>query len=250
MPMPAKKDNPFKVRPIYVALLLLSALFAFGVFHAGTIKVFFIAHRVRAELTPKLEERHLAWGSPVFIRIFKEEKQLELWLKGEKNFKLFTVYPVCSYSGGLGPKVVEGDKQAPEGFYSVTVPAMNPNSAFHLSFNIGFPNTQDRAKGWTGSFLMVHGACISVGCYAMTDAGIDNIYVLMRAAFDAGQEEIPLHIFPFRMTPENISLHKDSPWAGWWQELKPGYDSFEKSHNIPAISVRSGKYFVDVSATP
>jgi murein L,D-transpeptidase YafK len=201
------KPHAFKIRPVYLLLLVFSAVFVLAVYKAGLIKAFFITHRVHRDLAPEFSSRHLTWGKPVFIRIFKEEKQLELWLEKDGSYELFATYPVCSYSGKLGPKVAEGDHQAPEGFYTIRPSSMVPGSAFHLSFDIGFPNEYDRAQGRTGSHLMVHGACVSVGCYAMTDSVIENVYTLMQAAFDAGQREVPVHIFPFRLTAENLVKH-------------------------------------------
>jgi murein L,D-transpeptidase YafK len=232
------------VRPIYFFLLLLAATFVYAVFHAGQIKSFYIYRQVRAELTPALEQKHLAWGSPVYIRIFKEEKQLEVWMEDNGQYELFATYPVCDYSGHLGPKLSEGDRQAPEGFYSVTKKQMVPGSAFHLSFDLGFPNEYDRMNGRTGSHLMVHGGCVSAGCYAMTDDVIDKVFSLLAAAFENGQPAVSVHIFPFRLNEENIRKHAGARWVAWWHELKPGYDFFESTHSVPAITVKNGKYFL------
>ena len=139
-------------------------------------------------------------GAPVFIRIFKREFELEVWLRKGDRFHLFATHPVCRWSGGLGPKLVEGDGQSPEGFYTVDRGAMNPASRWHRSFNLGFPNVLDRAHGRTGSLLMVHGGCSSVGCFAMTDPGVDEIWRLVQAAHRAGQRLVHVHVFPFRMT--------------------------------------------------
>jgi murein L,D-transpeptidase YafK len=138
----------------------------------------------------------------------------------------------------------EGDGQAPEGFYAVAPEAMNPASRYHLSFNLGFPNAYDRARGRTGSFLMVHGACVSVGCVAMTDAGIEEIWTLMQAAFDGGQASVPVHIFPFPMTPENLQQHAGSENAEFWQVLAPAWDAFETSRRVADVTVRRGDYVV------
>ena len=125
-----------------------------------------IREKIYSRLRGDLESKNLKIGAKVFIRIFKEEKILEFWMQeeGKKTFKLFKTYPICHYSGGLGPKLKEGDLQAPEGFYSVTKDKLNPNSRFHLSFNLGFPNALERSLGRTGSFLMIHGGCFSTGC--------------------------------------------------------------------------------------
>jgi len=148
----------------------------------------------------QLTDKGFALGDPVFMRIFKEEAELEVWMQKGDAFELFKTYPICNYSGDLGPKLREGDRQSPEGFYFVGKSALNPNSSYHLSFNLGYPNAYDRARNRTGSYLMVHGDCRSIGCYAMTDAGIEEIYGLGAAALNAGQAFFRAHAFPFRMT--------------------------------------------------
>jgi murein L,D-transpeptidase YafK len=185
--------------------------------------------------------------APIFVRIFKEESELEVWKLKDGHFQLFRTYPICAWSGTLGPKVVQGDKQAPEGFYTVSRGQMNPRSLYHLSFNIGFPNSFDRANGYTGSALMVHGNCKSAGCYAMTDAYIEEIYILAREAFNGGQTRFHVHAYPFRMTAENMQRHRDNPWYPFWAKLKEGYDSFDTSGKPPVVKVCSKQYLVNVS---
>ena len=187
--------------------------------------------------------------APIFVRIFKEESELEIWKLKDGHFELFRTYPICAWSGTLGPKAVQGDRQAPEGFYTVSRGQMNPHSNYHLAFNIGFPNAHDRANGYTGSALMVHGNCKSVGCYAMTDAYIEEIYILAREAFNGGQTRFHVHAFPFRMTAENMQRHRDNPWYPFWTRLKEGYDSFETSAKLPVIKVCSKQYLVNASFT-
>lgn len=201
---------------------------------------------IRASVQPRLA-RALAvdgasLGDPMLIRIFKEPKELEVWVRGDGGYRLFRTYPICAYSGVLGPKLKEGDGQAPEGFYRVGLSSLNPQSSFHLSFNLGFPNAFDRAHGRTGSFLMVHGRCVSIGCYAMTDPVIEEIYVMVEATARATGSEVPVHIFPFRMTTENMTRHARSPWIGFWQTLKPAYDAFEANRRPPRIAVTAGRY--------
>ncbi len=187
--------------------------------------------------------------APIFVRIFKEESELEIWKLRDGHFELFRTYPICAWSGTLGPKVVQGDRQAPEGFYTVSRGQMNPHSNYHLAFNIGFPNAQDRANGYTGSALMVHGNCKSVGCYAMTDAYIEEIYILAREAFNGGQTRFHVHAFPFRLTAENMQRHRDNPWYPFWARLKEGYDSFDASGKPPVVKVCSKQYLVNVNFT-
>ena len=200
------------------------------------------AQRVKPDLVKALAAKKLNWGAPVFIRIFKEEKQLELWADDGKQFRLFKTWAICKFSGALGPKLREGDGQAPEGFYFVPRARMNPRSRFHLSFNLGYPNAYDRARQRTGSALMVHGNCVSIGCYAMTDARIEEIYSLCDAALKNGQRFFRVHSFPFRMTEANMKRHGKSKWISEWRNLKTGYDWFEKTKQPPNVIVSGNIY--------
>jgi murein L,D-transpeptidase YafK len=185
--------------------------------------------------------------APIFVRIFKEESELEVWKYKDGHFQHFRTYPICAWSGELGPKVQQGDRQAPEGFYTVSRGQMNPNSLYHLAFNVGFPNAYDRANGHSGSALMVHGDCKSAGCYAMTDAYIEEIYILAREAFNAGQTKFHVQAFPFRMTASNMQRHRDNRWYPFWVRLKDGYDAFEATGKPPIVKVCSKQYLVNVS---
>ena len=163
-------------------------------------------------------------------------------MKGKERYQLFRTYKVAAMSGELGPKQKEGDKQAPEGFYFVPASRMNPNSRFHLSFNLGYPNGYDRAHKRTGSALMVHGAKVSIGCFAMTDPKIEEIYTLCDAALRNGQPYFRVHSFPFRMTDANMAQHKDSKWQEFWENLKAGYDWFEEKGVPPDVTVKDKRY--------
>lgn len=193
-------------------------------------------------LEGRLAAHGLALGAPVFIRIFKREFELELWMKRDDRFHRFAVYPICRWSGDLGPKLAQGDWQAPEGFYTVDAKAMNPTSRWHRSFNLGFPNHFDRAHQRTGNYLMVHGGCSSTGCFAMTDPVIDEIWRLVGAALKGGQPRFHVHVFPFRMTEENLALRSHMQWASFWRDLKLGHDAFEESQLPPKVSVCQGRY--------
>ncbi len=194
-------------------------------------------------LSQSLARQDLRLGAPLFIRIFKLERSLEVWMETEAGtYEKFKSYRICAYSGQLGPKEREGDLQAPEGFYSVRARDLNPESSFHLSFNIGFPNAFDRQRGATGRFLMVHGSCISKGCYAMTDPRMEEIYTLTAAAFEGGQDEIPVHIFPFRMTDANMHVSRASRWIDFWQNLRQGHDIFEETRVPPIVWAEQGRY--------
>mgnify|MGYP002277175458 CR=1 FL=1 len=190
-----------------------------------------------------LAAKGLKDGAPMYVRVFKQESALEVWLgRPDGTYTLFKTYEVCRWSGKLGPKLVEGDKQAPEGFYIVTPAQMNPNSNYYLSFNIGYPNAYDKAHGRTGMHLMVHGGCSSAGCYAMTDDSVAEIFALARDAFVAGQQEFPVHAFPFRMTSANMAAHAGSQWYDFWQNLKQGYDYFQTYRRPPVVGVENMRY--------
>ncbi len=194
-----------------------------------------------------LAEKGMRMNAPIFIRIYKEEFELEIWKLKDGRFQHFRTYPICAWSGGLGPKLRLGDKQTPEGFYTVGHGQMNPNSHYHLAFNLGFPNAYNSANGRTGSAVMVHGDCKSAGCFAMTDARIEEIYALARKAFDGGQSYFHVHVMPFRMTAANMASHQDSPWYPFWQRLKEGYNSFEATGKPPIVKVCGKQYMVNVS---
>jgi murein L,D-transpeptidase YafK len=189
-------------------------------------------------------------GASVYIRVFKEESELEVW-KARPNgrYALIKTFPVCNWGGTLGPKRVLGDSMSPEGFYGVTPGAMKPDSKYHLAFNIGYPNALDRALGRTGNFIMVHGDCRSVGCFAMSDKLIEEIYAFVRDALAAGEASVPVHVFPFRMTAENMKRHVDNPSHDTWEPLKEAYDDFARTRDLPKIGM-CGKHYVVNSLTP
>ncbi|WP_250157534.1 L,D-transpeptidase family protein [Tianweitania aestuarii] len=206
-----------------------------------------IAPKANQELSPKLisdmKTKGMAKTSPIMVRIFKEEGKLEVWKqKNTGRYDMLASYDICKWSGKLGPKYVEGDRQAPEGFYTVQPGQMNPNSSFYLSFNIGFPNAYDRVHGRTGQHLMVHGACSSSGCYSMTDAQVAQIYALAREAFKGGQTSFQIQAFPFRMTAANMARYKDDPNYAFWTMLKEGYDHFEITKVPPKVDVCEKRY--------
>ena len=195
-------------------------------------------------VTPQLKQQNLVIGDPVFIRIFKEENILELWMKGEDSarYRLVKTYSICNWSGTLGPKFFEGDRQAPEGFYSTNLDRLKPDSKYHLAFNIQYPNQYDLAMGKTGSAIMVHGSCVSEGCYAMSDDQIEEIYFLVERALMAGQGEVPIHIFPFKMVPDRIIPEFASPNFKFWMNLREGYDYFERVGVPPKWTVENERY--------
>lgn len=203
--------------------------------------------RVAPRLTNELAAKDLTLGSAVFIRIFKRNRELELWVGNpqDDSFKLFKTYRIAAMSGVLGPKLAEGDLQAPEGFYFITPSQLNPQSSFHLSFNIGYPNTYDRAHDRTGTNIMVHGNRVSVGCFAMTDYYIEEIYTLCASAMENGQPFIRIHCLPFPLTDELLAPLADHKWHDFWKMLQPGYAHFETHHTPPNIKVSQGRYLIE-----
>ena len=192
------------------------------------------------------DNNNMAKESPILLRIFKEESELEVWKEDRTGrFALLRTYPICRWSGELGPKIKQGDRQAPEGFYTITPDLMNPNSSAYLAINTGFPNTYDQANGRTGQFLMIHGDCSSAGCYAMTDEQIAEIYALAREAFFTGQRSFQVQAYPFRMTALNMARHRNSPHTPFWRMLKQGYDHFEVTRQEPKVDVCDRRYVFD-----
>ncbi len=195
-----------------------------------------------------LADKGMTEEQPVLIRIFKAESELEVWKqKDDGHYYHFKTYPICAYSGGLGPKLKQGDRQAPEGFYLISRDQMNPRSKYYLAFDMGFPNAYDRANGRTGAHLMVHGDCTSSGCYAMTDAVIEEIYILAREALAAGQASFQVQAYPFRMTAANMAAHKSDDYYDFWVSLKEGYDYFETTRLPPSVAVCERRYLVNVN---
>ncbi len=188
-------------------------------------------------------------NAPVLIRAYKKESELEIWkMKANGEYALIKTFPMCRWSGQLGPKRREGDRQVPEGFYTITPGQMNPNSAYYLSFNVGYPNALDRAQGYTGGSIMVHGVCSSAGCFSMTDPQIEEIYAIAREAFAGGQRAIQMQSLPFRMTAENLATHRLDPNMAFWRQLKEGTDRFEVTKREPQVNFCGRRYVFDASS--
>jgi murein L,D-transpeptidase YafK len=243
-------------RSLVRALVTLIALAVAGVALAGcNSDQIALAAKADQPVSPKLvalmKKKNMDPLAPILFRIFKEEAELEVWKQDRTGkFALLKTFPICRWSGDLGPKVREGDRQAPEGFYSITPAQMNPRSAYYLSFNTGYPNAYDRALGHTGSELMVHGDCSSRGCYAMTDQQIAQIYALARDAFFGGQKEIQFEALPFHMTPLNMARHRNNPNMPFWRMLKVGYDDFEVTRQEPKVDFCEKHYVFDAAPAP
>jgi murein L,D-transpeptidase YafK len=202
------------------------------------------------QMLAEIEKRNMAKDSPILVRLFKQESELEVWKEDQSGrFALLRTYPICRWSGELGPKIKEGDRQAPEGFYTITPALMNPNSSYYLAINMGYPNAYDRANGRTGAFLMIHGDCSSRGCYAMTDEQITEIYALARESFFGGQRSFQIQAFPFRMTALNMAKHRNSPHLAFWKMLKQGYDHFQVTRLEPKVDVCERRYVFDAEAS-
>jgi murein L,D-transpeptidase YafK len=202
-----------------------------------------------AEMLALMDEKGTSKNAPVLIRTFKKEAEFEIWkMKADGHYALLKSYPMCRWSGQLGPKVREGDRQVPEGFYTITPGQMNPNSAYYLSFNVGYPNAYDRAYGHTGGSIMVHGACSSAGCFSMTDQQIAEIYALAREGFAGGQRAIQMQSLPFRMTPENLAKYRSDPNLGFWKQLKEGSDNFDVTRQEVTVGVCNRHYVFNASA--
>jgi murein L,D-transpeptidase YafK len=206
---------------------------------------------IRASTLQQMASLNMDRAAPILLRIYKTESTLEVWKQDrDGKYALLESYPICKFSGKLGPKISEGDHQAPEGFYEVTPAQMNPLSREYLAFNIGFPNAFDRSLGRTGSVVMVHGGCHSIGCYAMTDRHMDEIYALIGEAFNGGQDKVQLQAFPFHMTAENLAAHAESnPHATFWAMLKEGSDVFLKEGKPPTVAVCGHRYVFNPAAS-
>ena len=203
------------------------------------------------ELLSLLRQKKMPKHSPILVRLFKEEAELEVWKQDTTGrFQILKTYPICRWSGDLGPKLQEGDGQAPEGFYAVTPKLMHPNSNYYLAINMGYPNSFDKANNRNGSFLMIHGDCWSVGCYAMTDEQISEIYSLARDSFLGGQPSFQVQAYPFRLTPANLARHRDNPNLAFWKMLKIGNDHFETTHLEPKADVCNRRYVFDAQPPP
>jgi murein L,D-transpeptidase YafK len=202
-----------------------------------------VNQRVKPKLIEALQARGVHLGAPVFLRVMKEDRLLELWLKVGARWQLWRSYIIAAASGQLGPKLREGDGQVPEGFYRINAAQLNPASGYHLAMNLGYPNEYDRQRQRTGSYIMIHGRAVSVGCLAMTDLWMEEIYLLVSEAIAQGQAEVQVQIFPFRMTVARLNAARDHVWHEFWSsELWPAWCSFETSREPPEMRVQEGRY--------
>lgn len=199
--------------------------------------------RITPAVAAEMGKKGMRPEDPVLLRIFKQESELEVWkADASGRYKHFKTYPMCRWSGKLGPKTKEGDRQAPEGFYHVSAGMLNPQSQYYVSFNLGYPNRLEAAFGYSGEALMVHGACSSSGCYAMTDQGVGEIYAIVQKALQSGQDRFQVQAYPFRMTAENFMKHRGDPNIPFWLNLKEGYDYFALSKRQPKVAACERRY--------
>lgn len=199
------------------------------------------------DLKSDLKKKGIKENFELFMRVFKEDKVVEVWLKstGEKEFKLFKTYAICASSGELGPKRKQGDGQVPEGFYSIAV--FNPYSSYHLSLGLNYPNASDRiiGTGNLGGDIMIHGSCVTIGCMPLTDTYIKEVYILCVEARNNGQQTIPVHVFPTKMNEKGMAFlsETNSKHLDFWKNLQIGYNYFEQKKQLPKVSVdKTGKY--------
>ena len=213
---------------------------------AGSVRA---SHPLAPQMVALMQEKGVSQTAPVLIRTYKKEAEFEIWKqKPDGRYIHFKTFPMCRWSGQLGPKLAEGDRQVPEGFYRITPGQMNPVSHYYLSFNVGYPNAYDRAHGASGSSVMVHGACSSAGCFSMTDEQIDQIYAVAREAFAGGQQAIQMQSYPFKMNAENLARYRSDPNIAFWKNLKEGADNFEVSKQDVSVGVCGRHYVFNTTA--
>jgi murein L,D-transpeptidase YafK len=207
---------------------------------------------IRGKVWPGLQKNLHAMGlgddQPIYLRIIKETNTLQVWVFSGKEFKLFKSYDICFFSGGLGTKMRDGDSKSPEGYYTIKPSQLNPMSTYHLSINVGYPNVLEKQLKYTGDAIMIHGDCVSIGCFAMTDPVIEEVYTLVYEAFLHGQKSIELNILPFKMDDAHMKTYASSPNIAFWRNLKTGYDIFQRTHMPPIVSVNNKSYvFTEVN---
>lgn len=236
-----------KLKPAFAAMALFALVGCQGALDG-------LNSKAETPIPSKLKKKMKAYGmqssSPIMMRIFKQENTLEVWKRKDTGrYALLAEYEICKWSGKFGPKFKEGDRQAPEGFYTVNKHQLNPASKYHLSFNMGYPNTYDRAHGRTGSHLMIHGACSSAGCYSMTDEYVQEIYALARESLRGGQKKFQVQAYPFRLTAKNLVKHRNDKHYKFWTMLKQGYDHFEITRIPPKVDVCNRSYVFNTTSS-
>jgi murein L,D-transpeptidase YafK len=232
----------FRLRPPRIALVAVLLVASMASLSPVRADVGQGSRAARSGLEDELAARGFALGAPAFIRVFKESSTLELWLWKNGRFHPFRSYPICKWSGELGPKLAEGDRQSPEGVYFISGRDLIVNARWHRAMNLGFPNSRDRALGLTGSGILIHGKCSSIGCFSLTDRFVEDIYEVIAAALDAGQPRITVQVFPFPLTRASLERHAGDAWIDFWVRLKRGHDLFLRDGLPPRTFVCLGEY--------
>ncbi len=192
-------------------------------------------------LAEAFSRKHLKLGSPVLIRIYKQSSELELWVLRGPRFVLLNVYPICRWSGRLGPKLQAGDRQSPEGVYTITAAGLIVNDRWHRAMNINYPNRYDRVNSRTGSGILIHGRCRSIGCFALSDANVEEVYEAVRSALAAGQRQVQVVALPLRFRNKSVEAPPDLP--GFWQDLSREEALFHRDR-VPAPAWLCGGRYV------
>ena len=260
---PVRSTTMTRYRVFMLALLFCGAAraqnaapaFNFLDYQRSIPRISDMLRRKEDTLMKQFQEKHLLWPARyVYLRSFKFDSQLEVWVKNSRNdkYQLFKTYRVCALAGTLGPKRMQGDYQVPEGFYYIN--EFNPKSTYHLSLGLNYPNASDRILGDSlqpGGDIYIHGSCVTTGCIPITDSQIEELYVLAAYAKAAGQDFIPVHIFPINFRNAGSSQYlnkylKDFPeYSPLVQEMKQAFNYFEKERQLPVIMVgREGDYVV------
>ena len=250
------------LKPFFIALSVLfvnNHLFAQGSFvelQKNSVKVSSIFNNVEDTLQKQFEEKKLTWPpEEMYIRSFKYDRQLEVWVKGsaKEPFKLFKTYKVCMQSGTMGPKRMQGDYQVPEGFYYIN--EFNPNSNYHLALGLNYPNASDKILSDSlrpGNAIYIHGNCVSTGCIPISDVPIEELYVIATRVKAMGQDFIPVHVFPIKYNVKKSADYLDQTLQtkpsliDFAARLKEAFNYFEEKKQLPVIIVnKKGEYIIN-----
>jgi murein L,D-transpeptidase YafK len=198
---------------------------------------------VNNSLAAKFEEKGLTLGSPVFLRVYKQTSEMELWVQQGPRYIHFKTFGICRWSGGLGPKMYEGDRQSPEGLYHITTADLIVNPRWDRAMNINYPNSFDVVNGRSGSGILIHGKCGSIGCFAIQDQNVEEVYGAVRAALFSGQAEIPVLALPFRFASVAPSVRDTLQLNEFWSDLRRADLLFERDRLPPTAWICDGRYY-------
>ncbi len=194
-------------------------------------------------LAVEFAARNLKLGSPVFLRVYKQSSKMELWVEKGPRYELFKTYSICRWSGGLGPKMYEGDRQSPEGLYHITAEDLIVNPRWHRAMNINYPNRFDVINGRGGSGILIHGKCGSVGCFAIQDNNVEEVYDAVRAALHSGQVSIPVLALPFSFAAYAPAVEDTLKLNEFWTDLRRADLLFNRDRVPPTAWVCDGRYY-------